>query len=132
MQGMLRWLGPTLVLATALASFMALDRTTLHWYAPEAGGSVMRAIVSPAAEPSASAPATRFGEFEVQALAVEWISQTFVYPEGWDCAAPRLNEAQTRWTTICTARGEYGHQQYGVVAVSVDALTGHAGQLARS
>ncbi len=125
-----RWAGSTVLLAIVLGAFMALDRTTLHWYVSESQGSAVR---NRDLTPAPGAPVTviptvtpQFTAFEAQALAVQWINDTFQTFAGWDCAEPELNEARSRWTAICTEREAETPE---VRVISVDAETGAARDL---
>lgn len=124
-----RWIGPTLLLASLLGAFMALDRTTLHWYVPESSGSAVRAAASPAALPSSVVPGgpRKFDALEAHALSVQYVTERFHTPGSFDCAASVLNEARTRWTTVCTELGVQGGQ---VRIVSVDEQSGSVSDLA--
>ena len=126
-----RWIGPTLLLATLLGAFMALDRTTLHWYVPESNGSaVSNAAPTPARDTNAAATSTavpRFAAAEVQALALQFATQTFQTLGGYDCGTPLLNEAHSRWTSICTERATQRAPM--IVVVAVNAVTGLAADL---
>lgn len=126
-----RWVGPTVLLAGMLGAFMALDKTTLHWYVPESNGATVRsAEVTPAPTAAVTITATaipRFAPFEVQALALQYAAQYFQSPGGWDCGTPELNEARSRWTTVCTTRDVDFPDP--VIVVAVDALTGSAADL---
>lgn len=126
-----RWVGPTIILASVLAAFMALDRTTLHWYVPSPSQStVSSAVLTPAADASVTVTPTaipQFGEFEVQALALQYVAQYFQAPGGYDCGKSELSAARSRWTVVCTARAEDGPMP--VVIIAVDAVTGFAADL---
>jgi hypothetical protein len=132
MLGFWRWAGPTVLLVGALAAFMALDRTTLHWYVPESTGSAVRnGDLTPA--PSAAVTvsptvAPQFTEFEVDALALQWVTEMFPTIGGYDCATAELNDLQSRWTTVCTESKVEGTVESAyprkVMAVAVDAITG--------
>lgn len=134
MLGFWRWAGLTVILVGALAAFMVLDKTTLHWYVPESDGSAARNN-DPTPSPSAIVTLTptvtpQFTAFEARALAFQWVSGNFGSPGGWDCDQPELNDLQSRWTAACTERPFEGIAgQSGVKTVAVDAITGTATEL---
>ncbi len=128
-----RWVGPAVLLASVLGAFMALDKTTLHWYVPESPRSTLSSDdLTPAARATTPA-ATQFTALESRAIAVQWVSLTWPAISGGsglnrvDCQLPQLNEASLRYSTVCT-RAEDGGEDL-VVAVAVDAITGAATEL---
>jgi hypothetical protein len=121
------------LLVGALAAFMALDKTILHWYVPESDGSAVRNVdltPAPTAIVTATTVTPQFTAFEAQALALQWVVGNFGSLSGWDCDQPELNDLQSRWTTVCTERtveGTAGGSK--VITVAVDAITGAATDL---
>ena len=129
-----RSLWPVAVLALALGSFMALDKTVLHWYVPDSEGVAARAgnsvtgsdatLLDLAVEQRAALRVVQGSE--ARAIALAWVSQNFGSLDGYDCAEPELNESESRWVTVCTERAD---ENPGVKVVSVDAVTGVAEEL---
>ena len=122
-----RWIMPAVVLALVVGGFMALDKTTLHWYVPDEDELVdsARKNLTPTATPVTPTPTPppRFSASEAQALALEWVSSNFGAFGGYECAEPELNEAESRWTSVCTEQ-PVEEIPARIVVVSVDTMSG--------
>lgn len=125
-----RWIVPVFVVAALVGGFMALDKTTLHWYVPDEDDLVASARINltPTATPVTPSPTPRprITAGEAQSLALEWVSSTFGTLGGYECAEPELNEAESRWTSVCTERADENPE---IVVVSVHTMSGLAEEL---